>query len=175
MPANKQAMRHINQEIDSQKPQIYALNATSPSKEESSQACTSTNMTRNKITDHMEVDNKNKCGQCEYENTDEYTLKQHKRDVHRDLSASVTTPPEKRMETNREVENEVDIVMQKNKDLKVCEENKEIEIKEEDKIPDRLSEMLEFKGLDIKKKQGEESRCRGEMWRQLCVPPHYRY
>ena len=106
-PANKKAMRNINQDIDSQKPHIDDINATRASKKESSQACTSPNITRKKNTDHMEIDNKNQCGQCEYENTDEYTLKQHKRDVHRDLSASVTPPPKKRMKANKEVENEV--------------------------------------------------------------------
>ena len=75
------------------------------------------------------------------------------------------------METNREVEKQVEIVMQKIEDLKVCEENKEIPIKEEDKIPDRLSEMLQFKGLDIKnnrvRRVGGGGKCGGN-----CVSLH---
>ena len=45
---------------------------------------------------NMEVEDKNKCEMCGYENCDEYALKQHKRDDNRNWSASMTPPPKRK-------------------------------------------------------------------------------
>ena len=46
----------------------------------------------------IEIDDKDQCDQCIFKSQDSYKLKQHKRHIHRDCSASVTPPPKKRME-----------------------------------------------------------------------------
>ena len=55
----------------------------------------------------MEIDDKNKCDQCVFKSTEPYVMKQQKRDNHRELSASVTPPPKKRMEQEKYLEGEV--------------------------------------------------------------------
>ena len=73
------------------------------------------------------------CDKCEFEASTPYELKQHKRDIHRDVAASVTPPPKKRKDS-----------VLKNKNKKFT-----LEIKEEVKVPERLKHMLEMKGIDI--------------------------
>ena len=59
----------------------------------------------------MEIDDKNRCDQCHFNSTEPYVLKQHKRDKHRELSVSVTPPPKKRMEQEKDLEREVEEVL----------------------------------------------------------------
>jgi hypothetical protein len=96
-----------------------------------------------------EIDDKDQCDQCIFKSQDSYKLKQHKRDVHRDCSASVTPPPKKRMEPEPREEEEVEIILKRMEDMNVMDENYQILIKEENKIPRRLSELLRVKGINI--------------------------
>ena len=49
----------------------------------------------------IEIDDKDQCDQCIFKSEDSYKLKQHKRDFHRDCSASVTPPPKKEWGQNQ--------------------------------------------------------------------------
>ena len=97
----------------------------------------------------IEIDDKDQCDQCIFKSEDSYKLKQHKRDFHRDCSASVTTPPKKRMGPEPEEEEAVEIIMKKMDNMKVGNEIDQIEIKEENRIPRRLAELLRVKGINI--------------------------
>ena len=96
---------------------------------------------------HINVDTQDirlhACNKCEFKSKVLYELKQHKRDAHRDLSASVTPPPKKTKEILPEIEPEIERVLKEMENLNV-EDIKKVyeEIREEDKIPERLNEYM---------------------------------
>ena len=164
-PANPKAMRKTTQVKDSHKINLNATTASCTTEPTSSQSpknkiineTSDTLLNKKKLftpseqkdTCEMDIDNKDNCDQCEYINIDKYAMKQHKRDAHRNIFASVTPPPKKQRDIEKEGEVEFEKVIKQIEELQVVEENY-ISIKEEDKIPARLTKMLEFKGLDIK-------------------------
>ena len=88
------------------------------------------------------------CEKCDYSARGTYELKQHKRDAHRDITASVTPPPKKQRDSPKVVEEEVDIVTDKLTSLNMTEIGA-CEIPEDNRIPQRLENHLRIKGYNI--------------------------
>ena len=83
------------------------------------------------------------CDKCVFKASNIYELEQHKRDVHRDVSPSVTPPPKKIRDRVPEQEPDLEVVMKEMENLNVEDfERGNEEIREEDKIPERLAGML---------------------------------
>ena len=77
-------------------------------------------------------------------------MKQHKRDAHRDISASVTPPRKKTKEIEPDIEPEIERVLTEMENLNVEDiRGVDKEMREEDKIPERLKGMLKIKGVCI--------------------------
>ena len=106
-------------------------------------------MSDNKAAENMDVDDKSKCNKCDFKSKELYTLKQHMRDEHRDISASVTPPPKKRMEQEKDIEKEVEIVVNKIKDMGVTENTNNSKVNDDIEVPKRLTNMFRLKGSNI--------------------------
>ena len=75
-----------------------------------------------------------------------FELKQHKRDAHRDLSASVTPPPKKQKDLENIDDKEVELVIKEMTNLSVDQVCK---VPKNNKIPNRFEKLLRIKGYDI--------------------------
>ena len=102
------------------------------------------------IVNDMEVVDDALCNMLNFSSTDSYKLKQHKRDDHRELSASITPPHKKRKEPEQDIEKEVENVLKGIQELVVETKENECKTKEENKIPERLNNMLRLEGMNIK-------------------------
>ena len=140
-PANKKAMRKVeNPEDDcSEKPADRDIKTTP-------EVLTSEEFQKENI---MEIDDKNKCDKCDFKSNEQYVLKQHKRDNHRELSVSVTPPPKKRKEPENDNEIEVEEVLKQMEGLDVKDDVRENKFQKDSKIPNRLTEILRLKGVNI--------------------------
>ena len=112
------------------------------------------NIVERKSEDYKDVADDSQCDKCNFKSKDPYSLKQHKRDEHREKSVSVTPPPKKRMEPEKNIEEEVEIIVNKIQDMDVSDESvKHVsdknQIPEENQIPERLRNMLRYKGINI--------------------------
>ena len=114
--------------------------------------------------DQQKKEETTKCDRCEVDANTLYQLKQHKRDAHRNLAASVTPPPKKRKDPEIQVEKDIEKVMLDMENLNVKDNKFVFEVvRDENKVPTRLTEMLRIKGLDINdhklRRIGEERQC----------------
>ena len=104
---------------------------------------------QNLIENSMDVDDKNKCDQCDFRSEEQYTLKQHKRDEHKELSESVTPPPKKRKDQINNIENEVELVVKQIEEMGVEEKVINNNNSKGEEVPKRLENMLRIGGLNI--------------------------
>ena len=102
-----------------------------------------------KASENMDVDDKSKCTKCEFKFKDPYTLKCHMRDEYREISASVTPPPKKRMEQENDIEKEVEIIVNKIQDMGVKEHDSNSKTIEDIEVPKRLTNMFRLKESNI--------------------------
>ena len=89
-----------------------------------------------------------------FEANEEYDKKQHVRDKHREITASVSPPSKKRMDPEPVNEPEIERVMKEMEHLnvkeRIVEDNVALEeVGLENQIPDRLDQMFKMKGIDI--------------------------
>ena len=92
-PANKKAMRKVSTSANITPVNIVA--EEEPVQLVSQPKAAEEVVAQNKLDDCMDAIEENQCDKCNLKYKDVYTLKQHKRDEHRELSLSVTPPPKK--------------------------------------------------------------------------------
>ena len=94
------------------------------------------------LSNKMDEDNKNKCDDCEFENSNEYVLMQHKRDHHKNTSVSVTPPPKKQKENEFNMEADIEIIVKQIYELKVDNEKQVHYREKEDKSVPKEEEYI---------------------------------
>ena len=100
--------------------------------------------------DDSEIYKNHKCNKCKFTSLEPYILHQHKREEHGELLESSSPPNKKRKEPIQDVDNEIETVLQKMEYMAVEEKNMKVKLKEENKIPERLGEIMRLQGMNIK-------------------------